>query len=411
MKLYNLLKKNKNFRNLFIAGLIDQLGTWFHSTSLMIIIIKTLGSAEYVSYSLMAISLPALLFSSKIGDFVDRSNLIRVMFLCNILNTILALFYIFATESIALIMLLNGLVSILHLGFSSSRGKFIGCYLDVEQRQAANGAIGMIVAIMAILGASAGGVVTSFLSITVVFVVNALTFLVSAFFIARIPIHLGIYKKEIAITEVKKKSSIVDTFKMIKRLEFVPQVVLLGVTWGICGGAYIIALPFYGKEVFGLGDSGIAVMYVIQGIGMFVGCIVAGEANIKKEESRRDLFLVSYGLQAICFIVFALGSNFWISSLALVIMRVCSGVIIPLDTTLLQNNTPESSLAKVLSFHYSVYGMVMKEAYKSIKAKENIECFDDFDELKDKFDELTKNEVRIAVKASRGVRLERLINE
>lgn len=41
-------------------------------------------------------------------------------------------------------------------------------------------------------------------------------------------------------------------------------------------------------------------------------------------------------------------------------MRIAGGILVPLDTTLLQTYTHENMMGKVFSFHYSVYGSLIQ---------------------------------------------------
>ena len=41
-------------------------------------------------------------------------------------------------------------------------------------------------------------------------------------------------------------------------------------------------------------------------------------------------------------------------------MRIAGGIIVPLDTTLLQTYTQENMIGKVFSFHYSIYGSLIE---------------------------------------------------
>lgn len=41
-------------------------------------------------------------------------------------------------------------------------------------------------------------------------------------------------------------------------------------------------------------------------------------------------------------------------------MRIAGGIIVPLDTTLLQMYTEENMIGKVFSFHYSIYGSLIQ---------------------------------------------------
>ncbi len=43
----------------------------------------------------------------------------------------------------------------------------------------------------------------------------------------------------------------------------------------------------------------------------------------------------------------------------LLFMRIAGGIIIPLDTTLIQNHTEDDKIGKVFSLHYSIYSSLI----------------------------------------------------
>lgn len=49
-----------------------------------------------------------------------------------------------------------------------------------------------------------------------------------------------------------------------------------------------------------------------------------------------------------------------IGIITLLCMRIAGGIIVPLDTTLLQTYTHENMIGKVFSFHYSIYGSLIQ---------------------------------------------------
>ena len=65
-------------------------------------------------------------------------------------------------------------------------------------------------------------------------------------------------------------------------------------------------------------------------------------------------------LQGIFFLGFTLSDQLIIGIITLLCMRIAGGIIVPLDTTLLQTYTQENMIGKVFSFHYSIYGSLIQ---------------------------------------------------
>jgi hypothetical protein len=65
-------------------------------------------------------------------------------------------------------------------------------------------------------------------------------------------------------------------------------------------------------------------------------------------------------LQGIFFLGFILSDQLIIGIITLLCMRIAGGIIVPLDTTLLQTYTHENMIGKVFSFHYSIYGSLIQ---------------------------------------------------
>ena len=68
----------------------------------------------------------------------------------------------------------------------------------------------------------------------------------------------------------------------------------------------------------------------------------------------------AYFLQGIFFLGFILSDQLIFGIITLLCMRIAGGIIVPLDTTLLQTYTRENMIGKVFSFHYSIYGSLIQ---------------------------------------------------
>ncbi|HYF91273.1 MAG TPA: hypothetical protein VD969_03400 [Symbiobacteriaceae bacterium] len=113
-------------------------------------------------------------------------------------------------------------------------------------------------------------------------------------------------------------------------------------------------------QVYGLGAAGIAMLYVIDGVGVFVGGSLVSVLKGQIMSRTLRLFGICYVLQGLLFALFSGTSNLAVGALFLLGMRIASGIIIPIDTYLLQRTVPPELHGRVFSLHSATYGGVMQ---------------------------------------------------
>ena len=138
----------------------------------------------------------------------------------------------------------------------------------------------------------------------------------------------------------------------------VRRVVLAGISWGFVGGAWQVLVTLYGVDVYGAGAGGVGTLHAVQGVGMVLGSLLVGRLTGGGSRRIQWVFAVAYAAQALLFALFACTTDLLTGSLVLLAMRVCGGVVVPLDATLLQRHAPSAALGQVLALHGAVYGSV-----------------------------------------------------
>ena len=143
----------------------------------------------------------------------------------------------------------------------------------------------------------------------------------------------------------------------------VRSIILIGISWGFAGGGYYILIPLLGNNIYQMEGLGIGILYAIDGLGVLTGAFL-----VKKfihTQYRRGViwYGISYLIQAVFFALLAHTNTLLTGMFMLYLMRVCSGIIIPLDTYLLQINTKETIRGRVFSLHMATYGGVMQLSY------------------------------------------------
>ena len=99
----------------------------------------------------------------------------------------------------------------------------------------------------------------------------------------------------------------------------------------------------------------VGVLYAADGIGVLAGTVVAARLPRRHQ---RGWYALAYGLQGSLWAVFALSDDLGQAIPALLLMRVASGVIIALDSTLLLATVPDRLHGRVYALHATTYGAV-----------------------------------------------------
>ncbi|NDI33872.1 MFS transporter [Chengkuizengella sediminis] len=353
-----MLKNNKEYKKLFYAQTTSTIGDWFSTIALLTFVYGITESPLMVSLTLISKGVPQLLFSPFAGVYVDRSNRKKILIITDLIRAIIVLGLLFAESFIYLVFIVNALMAICSTLFNPARQSIIPRMVSKEELPVANSLSSSMQAISAILGSSVGGIVLGFLSPNIAFVLNSMTFIISAVFIQFTEIPQAEKKQKTTKTSFLK--DMIVGYKFIIQTPIILGLILVGMSWGIVGGVYQILLTIYGSDVYQLGDNGIGILYAIQGLGVLIGSVFVAKYISSDTEKMKKYFGWSYLLQGIFFILFVLSVNIFIGLIFLLLMRVAGGIIIPLDSTLIQNYSPDEQIGKVFTLHYAVYGSLFQ---------------------------------------------------
>lgn len=153
--------------------------------------------------------------------------------------------------------------------------------------------------------------------------------------------------------------SIIEGFAAVRRYPLAASVIVVGIAWGLIGGGYNVLVGLYGARLLrGGGGLAVGLLYVADGVGVGVGSFLATRLPAGHQRGWYALAL-AHGLQGALWAVFALSHNLVQAIPALLLMRVASGVIIALDTTLLLATVPDRLHGRIYALHTTTYGAVM----------------------------------------------------
>ena len=184
---FSVLRTNRNFRLLYIGQTISQLGDWFNSIAVYALLLDLTGSATAVAWMMIAQFVPLAVASPIAGVVVDRFDRRRIMITADIARGVLifGLLFVRTAGQVWIAYAVMGLTFAATSFFEPARTATIPNLTSADELMPANALSSATWSAMLAIGASVGGLVTAVAGRNIAFVINALSFFASAFFISR----------------------------------------------------------------------------------------------------------------------------------------------------------------------------------------------------------------------------------
>src|SRR5438094_1456998 len=185
-----LIKTNANFRRLWLAQLVSEIGDWFYSLAIYDLLLETTHSGKAVSYAIIIQTLPWFFMTPLAGHLVDRFSRRLLMILADIARgfVVLGLLRARSISDVGLVYALLGLEVIFSSFFEPARNAILPNLVAAEETLPANALSSATWSFALASGAALGGIVTALLGRQVAFVVNSISFFASALLIQDIKI-------------------------------------------------------------------------------------------------------------------------------------------------------------------------------------------------------------------------------
>jgi MFS family permease len=182
-----LLSGNRNFRRLWSAQVVSEIGDWFYTLAIYNLLLQLTGRAGSVALALVLQVLPQTLIGPTAGVVNDRLRRKQVMIASDIGRTliVLCMLLIRSKDKVWLVYPLLMAETLLVAFFEPARNAVIPNIVPREDVVVANTLSSTTWSVNLMLGATLGGVVAALLGRDAVFLLNALSFLISAALIWR----------------------------------------------------------------------------------------------------------------------------------------------------------------------------------------------------------------------------------
>jgi len=362
-----LLRSNHDFRRLFIGQLVSQTGDWFNSVALFTLLLSLTGSGEAVGYILIIKLLPSFFVGPLAGVAADRFNRKTIMIVADIVRGILVLGFLFVQrpEQVWIVYLLAALEVVVSTFFDPAKSAAIPSIVSREELISANALSAASWSVTLALGAALGGVVTDAFGRNTAFVVDSMTFFVSAAYIARVHLRSSTPKPEraarLSLADATGVTDLIEGARYLRSNPRVMALLLVKSGWGL-GGGVLLLLTIYGKQIFPLGRDGaasIGLLYAARGLGALIGPMIAGVITSGAPRTMRQAISVAFFVSTAFYLLFAHSPVLAVALICVVGAHSGGSIQWVFSTTLLQMTVPDRFLGRVFALEMALLTLTM----------------------------------------------------
>ena len=360
-----LLRRNREFRLLWLGQVVSQLGDWFNTIAVMTLVLRLTGSGRAVGLIFVTRFLPSVFAGPLAGAVADRFNRRSVMIWSDVCRALVVLGFLFVREPrhVWLIYALTVTQLTLSTFFEPAKSAALPSVVEDRDLLTANAITSVTWSVMLTLGAAIGGVITGWVGTDASFVLDSLTYLASAALVAAVRLPKRPPRERTRLT-VAKALGITDTVEGVSYVRARPRVLAyLAVkpAWGL-GGGILTLLGVFGEKIFTFGGraaTGIGVLYAARGIGTAVGPFVARRVAGGSRRSMQTAIGLSFVVGGLFYAAFGLAHNFAVALLVLAIAHAGGSVLWVFSTVLLQTAVEDEFRGRVFAAELAVLTLML----------------------------------------------------
>lgn len=353
---FTLLHTNTHFRRLWLSQAVSNFGDWFGILALYAIIAKYSGSEFLIGLIIIVKMLSLAFFSPLAGYFVDRFNRKNLMIWCDILRAVVVFCIVFvqSEQMLWIAFVLTSVQMMLAAIFEPAKTSSIPNVTSKAELVNANIISTATWSIVFTSAMAIGGFATEWLGTDVVFILDALTYLVSAWFIYRAVIPQTMQTAE---EKERTKNPFKGIFEGVQYLQNNRQILRPGIAKGSATaflGGLVYLLIIVNEQVLMMGSIGLGLLYAARGFGTGIGPIL-GRRLFKDETKWVGIIGICILFAGMMYMVVGLSNNLYVMILFVLFAHAASGANWVMSTVLLQNRTEDVFRGRTFSTEWLLF--------------------------------------------------------
>jgi MFS family permease len=333
---------NPNFRRLWLAETVSQLGDGLTSLAILVVIHRLTGSVAALAALAITASLPQLLFGLHAGVIADRMDRRRLMIVSDVLRglAVLSLAWIHTREQVPWLFVVGFFQATVGVVFEPARSAFLPSIVEPPSLLAANALAQTARVSAGIAGAAIAGLLLTLPNgAALAFGLDALSFWASAILVARI----AAVARVVTPVGTPGTGHLEELLQGLRYLFGSRLLIGLFVTFAIAmlglGAVNVLFIPFLVDQL----HCSSAVVGLARGAQM-AGMLLGGLAVSALAGGFKPTALVVFGICGLGLSFAGLGLLYWPAPVValLVVVGVCSSALQAGTGTLLQQSVPDA---------------------------------------------------------------------
>lgn len=357
-----LIRGNRNFRNLLVGQFISELGNWFNFIA-GLGLVRMVSEASPTSAAIFFVCrmLPFAIVAPFAGTFVDRFSRRKVMIATDLARAGVALLFLLVTSAedlwiayIAMILLsafgsfFDGAKNASTPNLTGKDGLLAGTALMFSTRF-----------LLMAIGSALGGWASASFGYQAAFVINAVSFVISAYTVWLIPEEATRDRETAArmsdrLNRKSFMSELREGLSYTVNNHFALTILLMNVIWAIGGGAINIVFERAGGVYFA-GNEGwnpdiaVALLWTASGFGLALGMLIAHRTSVILDRRGRHSFFIGWALilHGILFAIAGFMPTLFSFSVFVFVSRLVIGVEYAVQETLFQRSLPDQIRGRI----------------------------------------------------------------
>jgi MFS family permease len=357
-----LLRANPNVRRLWLAQIVSEIGDWFYTLSIYTLLLQFTGHASSVALALVLQVLPQTFAGPTAGVVNDRLKRKHVMIAADLIRfgVVLAMLFVRSRSMVWLVFPLLLAETTMAAFFEPARSAVIPNITTEDEVLVANTLSSMTWSVNLMIGAAVGGVVAAFFGRDTVFILNALSFLVSALLIA----GMRFAEPHAEAAAPLRPRDLVDFSPVLEGIRYIrnhptllPAVfakageIMVGPSWVIFTVMGAREFAWHGHNINAAGGAmlGMSILLAGRGLGALVGPVVSARWAGRSDHRLRLGILIGYLTIAFGYGLLGISRTVWMAAGCAMLAHAGGSTVWVFSTTLLQLHTDDRFRGRVFA--------------------------------------------------------------
>jgi len=357
---WTVLKGNRNYRSLWSGEVVSLFGDWFNLIASASLISTMTGSGLAVGGLFVVRMLAPFLVSPFAGVAADRYNRKRLLIFSDLARAVVVLGFLLVRHESQVWLLY--VLTALQLGISGiffpTRSAILPDIVPPRELGTANAISSITWSVMLALGAAIGGLVAGEWGIYPAFLVDSLSFLVSAYFLSHIryiPTHqIEAHEHSLGLALRQYVDGLRYLRNHLDTLAVALQKSALSLT---VNGAYQVIQVVIAERIFVIGEgggTGLGWLYAVGGLGTGLGPLIARRFSGDRSRPMRRWLAVSYGIMIVGLVLSAPLTSFGLVMFGNFIRTFGGGIIWVFSNQLLFQLAPHDVRGRVFGTEFAL---------------------------------------------------------